>query len=188
MSAIDRRTFLAGSAAAAASIAMPGLARAQANPGVTATELKIGTTTSLSGPVSALGTINKAQAAYFKMLNEQGGVGGRKINYIILDDGFNPAKTLEQTRRLVEEEEAIDAGVRGNAARWINHACTPNCEADEIDGRVFVSAITDIAPGEELFYDYGLVIDDRYTKKLKKQFECRCGTAGCRGTMLAPKR
>ena len=88
----------------------------------------------------------------------------------------------------IDDKHVIDASVRGNAARWINHACTPNCEADEIDGRVFVNAITDIAPGEELFYDYGLVIDDRYTKKLKKQFECRCGTAGCRGTMLAPKR
>ncbi len=53
---------------------------------------------------------------------------------------------------------------------------------------IFIKALRDIAPGEELFYDYGLVIDERYTKKLKKQFECRCATPGCRGTMLAPKR
>ena len=105
MSSTTRRSFLTGSAAAVASLALPGWARAQAHPGVTATELKIGTTTSLSGPVSALGTINKSQAAYFKMLNEQGGIAGRKIDYLILDDGFNPAKTLEQTRRLVEQDE-----------------------------------------------------------------------------------
>jgi SET domain-containing protein len=88
----------------------------------------------------------------------------------------------------IDDKHVIDAAVGGNAARWINHACTPNCEADETDGRVFIKALRDIQPGEELFYDYGLVIDDRYTPKLKKQFECRCGTPDCRGTMLAPKR
>ena len=72
----------------------------------------------------------------------------------------------------------------GNAARWINHACEPNCQADEVDGRVFISALADLSPGEELFYDYGLVIDERYTPKLKKQYECRCGSPRCRGTML----
>jgi len=88
----------------------------------------------------------------------------------------------------IDDKHVIDANVGGNAARWINHACTPNCEADEVGGRVFINTLRDIAPGEELFYDYGLVIDERYTKKLKKQFECRCGTPRCRGTMLAPKR
>jgi SET domain-containing protein len=88
----------------------------------------------------------------------------------------------------IDDKHVIDAAVGGNAARWINHACTPNCEADETDGRVFIKALRDIQPGEELFYDYGLVIDDRYTPKLKKQFACRCGTRDCRGTMLAPKR
>jgi SET domain-containing protein len=88
----------------------------------------------------------------------------------------------------IDDKHVIDAAVGGNAARWINHACTPNCEADETDGRVFIKALRDIQPGEELFYDYGLVIDDRYTPKLKKQFACRCGTPDCRGTMLAPKR
>ena len=88
----------------------------------------------------------------------------------------------------VDEKHVIDAGVGGNAARWINHACRPNCEADEVDGRVFIRALRAIRPGEELFYDYGLIIDERYTPKLKKQFECRCGARGCRKTMLAPKR
>ena len=88
----------------------------------------------------------------------------------------------------VDEGYVIDANVNGNAARWINHACSPNCEADEVDGRVFIKARKAIKAGDELFYDYGLVIDERYTPALKKRFECRCGTRGCRGTMLSPKR
>lgn len=83
----------------------------------------------------------------------------------------------------------IDAKFGGNAARWINHACEPNCKAEETpEGRVFIHALADLSPGEELFYDYGLVIDERYTPKLKKQYECRCGSPRCRRTMLAPKR
>lgn len=88
----------------------------------------------------------------------------------------------------IDDKHVIDAKVGGNSARWINHACEPNCEADEQDGRIFITALRDIGAGEELSYNYGLVIDQRYTPKLKKQFECRCGSARCRGTMLAPKR
>ena len=88
----------------------------------------------------------------------------------------------------IDDGHVIDALYGGNASRWINHACDPNCESDEQDGRVFIRALRDIAPGEELFYDYGLVIDERYTPQLKKQYACRCGSASCRGTMLAPKR
>ena len=87
----------------------------------------------------------------------------------------------------LDDGNVIDAKYGGNRARWINHACDPNCEAREKKGRVFIHALRDIAPGEELFYDYGLVIDARYTKKLKKEYECRCGSPKCRGTMLAPK-
>ena len=89
---------------------------------------------------------------------------------------------------LDDGSHVIDAKHGGNASRWINHACDPNCEADEEEGRVFIKALRDLKPGEELFYDYGLVIDERYTPKLKKQYECRCGSPRCRGTMLAPKR
>jgi len=88
----------------------------------------------------------------------------------------------------IDDKNVIDGKYHSNSARWINHACEPNCEAEEINGRVFIKALRPIAAGEELFYDYGLVIDERHTAKLKKQFECRCGTPGCRGTMLAPKR
>jgi SET domain-containing protein len=87
----------------------------------------------------------------------------------------------------VDDKHVIDAKYGGNAARWINHACQPNCEADEVDGRIFIKALRAIKPGEELFYDYGLILDERHTAKVKKQFECRCGTRKCRGTMLAPK-
>jgi SET domain-containing protein len=89
----------------------------------------------------------------------------------------------------VDDDHVIDGKVGGNSSRWINHSCEPNCEADQTDdGRVFVKALRDLAPGEELCYDYGLVIDERYTPALKKQYACHCGTPSCRGTMLAPKR
>jgi SET domain-containing protein len=88
----------------------------------------------------------------------------------------------------VDDKHVIDAKVGGNAARWINHACETNCEADEVDGRIFIKATRDVLPGEELFYDYGLVIDEKLTKKLKKEYPCHCGSARCRGTLLAPKR
>jgi SET domain-containing protein len=88
----------------------------------------------------------------------------------------------------IDDRVVIDAKHGGNAARWINHACNPNCESDIVDDRVYIKALRAIKPGEELFYDYGLVIDERYTPKVKKQFECRCGARNCRRTMLAPKR
>jgi SET domain-containing protein len=88
----------------------------------------------------------------------------------------------------IDDKCVIDANVGGNAARWINHACDTNCEADEDDGRVFIKALRDIEPGEELFYDYGLVIESRLTPKLKSEYPCHCGSPNCRGTLLAPKR
>jgi SET domain-containing protein len=88
----------------------------------------------------------------------------------------------------LEDGLVIDGNVNGNSARWINHSCAPNCEAEEVDGRVFIHALRDIGPDEELFYDYGLVIDGRLTRKLKNDYACRCGARKCRGTMLACKR
>jgi len=87
----------------------------------------------------------------------------------------------------IDDKRVIDGGVDGNAARWINHSCDPSCEADEVDGRVFIKALRNIAAGEELSYDYGLIIDEPYTKKLKAEFPCWCGSDNCRGTLLAPK-
>ena len=88
----------------------------------------------------------------------------------------------------LDDKHVLDAKFGGNASRWINHACEPNCESDVTDGRVFIKALRDVSPGEELFYDYGLVIDERMTPKLKKQYECRCGSPACRGTMLASRK
>lgn len=88
----------------------------------------------------------------------------------------------------VDDERVIDAKYGGNSSRWINHSCDPNCYADEQDGRVFITALRNIHAGEELHYDYGLIIEERYTKKLKAEYPCWCCSANCRGTLLAPKR
>ena len=88
----------------------------------------------------------------------------------------------------VDEDHVIDALYGGNSSRWINHACDPNCEAEEQNGRIFIKALRNIEAGEELNYDYGLIIDERYTPKLKAEYPCWCGSAKCRGTLLAPKR
>ncbi len=100
-----RRSFLQSSAAAAAFAASAPAARAENAPGVTDTEIKIGQTMPYSGPASAYGVIGRTETAYFKMINDQGGINGRKINLISLDDGYSPPKTVEQVRRLVEEEK-----------------------------------------------------------------------------------
>ncbi|RKP58507.1 SET domain-containing protein [Pararobbsia silviterrae] len=87
----------------------------------------------------------------------------------------------------LDSGDVIDGKFGGNSARWINHSCAPNCEAEEVDGHVFIHALRPIKKGEELFYDYGLVVNARYTKKLLREYECRCGAPDCRHTMLAPK-
>jgi SET domain-containing protein len=79
----------------------------------------------------------------------------------------------------------INAAINGNDARWINHSCDPNCEAIEEKGRVFIYALRELKPGEELFYDYALQIDEPRTPESEKQFQCLCGTKKCRGTLLA---
>ncbi|HMN78836.1 MAG TPA: ABC transporter substrate-binding protein [Burkholderiaceae bacterium] len=127
-----RRRLLTAGAAGFALTAGAGPTRAQNLPGVTATELRIGSTTSLSGPVSALGTINRAQAAYFKMLNERGGIAGRQIKYIIYDDGFSPPKTLEMTRRLIEQDEVaflfsmLGTGPNSAVVKYVNSLGVPH--------------------------------------------------------------
>jgi branched-chain amino acid transport system substrate-binding protein len=94
-----------GAAAALAALAGPATSPAAEMRGVTSTEIKIGQTMPYSGPVSAFGALGKGEAGYFKTLNERGGINGRKVNLISLDDGYAPPKTVEQTRRLVESDE-----------------------------------------------------------------------------------
>ncbi|MDE2376808.1 ABC transporter substrate-binding protein [Bradyrhizobium sp.] len=90
---------------AAAWLVGPPAAGAAEMRGVTATEIRIGQTMPYSGPVSAFGALGKGEVGYFKMLNEKGGINGRKVNLISLDDGYAPPKSVEQTRRLVESDE-----------------------------------------------------------------------------------
>ena len=91
----------------AATLAAPSYAQKKYDPGATDTEIKIGQTLPFSGPASAYASIGKTQAAYFNMINEQGGVNGRKINLIQYDDGYSPPKAVEQVRKLVENDEVL---------------------------------------------------------------------------------
>ncbi len=86
---------------------LSALAQAKYGPGASATEIKLGQTMPYSGPASAYGTIGKVELAYFKMINDQGGINGRKIDLISLDDGYSPPKTVEQIRKLVEEDDVL---------------------------------------------------------------------------------
>ena len=96
----------------------------------------------------------------------------------------------------LNDDWVIDASYEGNDARWINHSCDPNCEAvidenedgDSRKDRVFIESVRDIAPGEELTYNYGIVLAERHTPRLKKIWACLCGSPKCTGTMLQPKR
>jgi SET domain-containing protein len=88
----------------------------------------------------------------------------------------------------IDDDVVIDAGVGGNVARFINHSCEPNCEAVDYDGRIFVEALRDIAPGEELFYDYAYELDEKLTRALKRRYPCFCGSDNCRGTILVGKK
>lgn len=85
----------------------------------------------------------------------------------------------------ISDGRVIDGGHGGNSARWLNHACAANCEAVEIEDRVFIHASSAIAPGEELFLDYQLVVDEPADEDARLSYVCRCGAQGCRGTMLA---
>ncbi len=105
---LNRRTLvIATSCAALALAAAPAKAEKKYGPGVTDSEIKIGNINPYSGPASAYGAIGKAIGAYFDKINAEGGVNGRKIKYISLDDGYSPPKAVEQARRLVEQEEVL---------------------------------------------------------------------------------
>jgi SET domain-containing protein len=99
-------------------------------------------------------------------------------------DGWSPHTMLFA----VDEKTVIDATRRGNSARWINHSCSPNCEAVDDEERIYIEAIRDIRPGEELTYDYNLVLDEPHTPAAKSAHPCSCGARRCRGTLLGKKR
>ena len=106
---IPRRRVLASTTALGLTVLLlsPAQAQKKYDPGATDTEIKIGQTMPYSGPASAYGTIGKSEAAYFKKINDEGGINGRKINFITLDDGYSPPKTVEMVRRLVEQDEVL---------------------------------------------------------------------------------
>jgi branched-chain amino acid transport system substrate-binding protein len=107
-------------------------ARAADLPGVTANEIKIGNTDACSGPASAFSVIAKLEAAFFKMVNDQGGIAGHKVNFISLDDGYSPPRTVEQVRRLIEEDQVAllfnTLGTPTNSAiyRYVNEKKVPH--------------------------------------------------------------
>jgi branched-chain amino acid transport system substrate-binding protein len=128
----NRLSHLAASAVFALALAAsPALAQKKYDPGASDTEIKIGQTMPFSGPASAFATIGKAQAAYFKMINDQGGVNGRKITLIQYDDAYSPPKAVEQVRKLVESDEVLltfqIVGTPSNAAvqKYLNAKKVP---------------------------------------------------------------
>src|SRR3978361_853145 len=114
-----------------AAFATPALAQKKYDTGATDTEIKVGQTIPLSGPASAYGSLGKVQAAYIRMINEQGGINGRKVNLIQYDDAYSPPKTVEQVRKLVESDEILTTfqiiGTPPNAAvqKYLNDKKVP---------------------------------------------------------------
>ena len=113
---------------------------------------------------------------------------GKIISGDSADDKYGEDEGTHTFLFLLENNLVIDANYKGNSSRWINHSCDPNCEAEEEDGRVFIDARRDIRAGEELTYDYNLVVEERYTPTLKRLYACGCGARTCRGTILGAKR
>lgn len=109
---------------------------------------------------------------------------GRRVPWESVPDDVDASHTF--LFGIEDGSIVIDPEIGGNEARWINHSCSPNCEAiEEEDGRVFIHALRAIKPGEELFYDYQLEMDDP-TPEDEQDSKCLCGSANCRGTMLEP--
>jgi branched-chain amino acid transport system substrate-binding protein len=133
-SQFSRRHVLAGAAASLA-LGRAGPARSAASsPGISANEIKLGTTAYYSGPASTAAAYGQTQVAYFQMVNDGGGINGRKVNLISLDNAFSPPKAIEQTRRLVESDEVFaiagSLGTPTNVAiqKYLNGKGVPNLD------------------------------------------------------------
>jgi SET domain-containing protein len=116
---------------------------------------------------------------------------GERITDEQADDRYDDTKMERHHTFLFSlgDGTAIDAAVGGNEARFINHSCAPNCEAVQDEDRIFIEAVRDIEPGEELFYDYAYERGgdpDEDDEDATKLYACRCGAPNCRGTILAP--
>jgi SET domain-containing protein len=113
---------------------------------------------------------------------------GRRVLWSSIPDDQHDPRTYYFG--LDDGKTVIDPAVGGNEAQWINHSCEPNCEVREKRGRIFIHAIRNIKPGEELSYDYRLEIDDDVprAKEIEQEAPCHCGSTNCRGTLLAVYR
>jgi SET domain-containing protein len=100
----------------------------------------------------------------------------------------DPAQPTHTFYFHIDDAHVIDGKHGGNSSRWINHSCEPNCDSEIVGQRVFIRALRDLRPGEELSFDYRLTIEGRRTQRLERDYACHCGSANCRGTMLAPRR
>jgi branched-chain amino acid transport system substrate-binding protein len=129
---LRRRSLLTAAATAAFVPAMPAILRADETPGVTPTEIRLGNTMPYSGPASAYGTIGRSISAMWQRANDAGGFAGRKVNFITYDDGYSPPKTVEQVRRLIEEDRVAalfaTLGTPTNSAivRYVNQKKVPH--------------------------------------------------------------
>jgi branched-chain amino acid transport system substrate-binding protein len=143
---ISRRFLLQTSAAAAFVAPRLRAARAANAPGITNTEIKFGQTMPYSGPASAYGIVGRAEAACFRMVNEHGGVNGRKVNFISLDDGYSAPKTVEQTRHLIEQEQI--AFIFGSLGSFTNLAIRQYLNDNKIP-HLFLATSADLVADPE---------------------------------------
>jgi SET domain-containing protein len=114
---------------------------------------------------------------------------GERIPHPVADERYDDDSMDEHHTFLftVNSRTVIDATHGGNESRYINHSCDPNCESEIERGRVYIFALRDIAPGEELHYDYAYERSGDETEKEEQQYRCRCGAATCRGSIMEPK-
>jgi hypothetical protein len=110
-------------------------------------------------------------------------ISTKKANKLATEDETGHSHTMLFT---VDDKRVID-GTRGGDAKYINHSCSPNCEAIQDGDKIFIEALRSIKQGEEITYDYHLVVDGKITDEVKKQYACFCGSKNCRGTQIDAK-
>jgi SET domain-containing protein len=115
---------------------------------------------------------------------------GERIDHAEADRRYDDAAMRRHHTYLftIDRHTVVDAAVGGNASRFINHSCEPNCDALIEGGRVFITAARDIRPGEELTYDYSVRREGGEEEEPPERYACRCGARRCRGTILSPRR
>ena len=112
---------------------------------------------------------------------------GERIDHHEADERYNDVDNAHAHIVLfaVDDETVIDCKSEGNDGRYVNHSCDPNCEAVNEGGRIFIYSLKKIKKGAELFYDYGLELDEEFDREHSHLYACHCGSKNCRGVMLA---